>query len=84
MFVSISETKPPLSDKPFLFFNDQRTGNMRSVGQYGNVTATDAAALGEGSGAPELKVGATRFPADTGSQSTCANEIGSFGITHKT
>ena len=57
---------------------------MRGVDQYGNVAAMVAAELGKGSGAPELKDGAIRFLVDTGSQSTCANEIGSLDITQKT
>ena len=81
MFVSIGETEPPPAEIPFLFFNIPGAGEMRSIGRYGNVATTVAAALGEGSGAPKLKNNATRFLIDTGSQSTCANDIGAFGVT---
>ena len=83
MFVSIGETTPPPSPNQFCFFNDD-SGDMRSVGMYGNVAAAVAAALGDGSGVPKVKDHATRFIIDTGSQATCINDFRSFGVTHKT
>ena len=60
MSVTIRETKPPPSNRPLLFFHDPRGGDMRSVGQHGDIVATIAAALNEVSGALLLAAGATR------------------------
>ena len=84
MFVSIGETEPPPSTNPWLFFGDPRTGEMRSVGRYGDIVATVAAALSEANGAPPLAKNAQRFLIDSGSQSTCANNIRSFGVAQLT
>ena len=88
MFVTIEDTEPRLPFLPppkgFLFYNDQRTGGMRSVDRHGDITATVVAALNEASGAPPLTADPTRILVDTGSQTTCMRKIASFGVTKKT
>ena len=87
MFVTIGDTEPrwpfPPSLSEFLFFNDPRNGDTRSVDRHGGIAATVAAALSEASGAPPLAAGATRVLINTGSQATCLCQLASFGITQK-
>ena len=84
MFVTVGETKPTPSDKPFLFFHDPRSGDMRSAGQHGNIVATVATTLNEASGAPPIAADATRVLVDTGSQATCMRKFAPFGVAQMT
>ena len=69
MFVMIGSTKSPPPPSPPIFFSDP-AGEIHSLGQYGDVIATDAAALNKANEAPPLADGATCALVDTGLQAT--------------
>ena len=56
IIVTIEDAGPhlpfPPTKREFLFFNDPRTGDMRSAGRRGDIVATVAAALSEANGSP--------------------------------
>ena len=78
MFVMIGETAPPPPINQFIFFRDP-VGEIRSVGQHGDVTTTFAAALNVANGVPPFAGGVARVLTYTGSQATCMRRFESSG-----